>query len=56
MSVWIVTGPSGAGKTLALAALESAGVECVDNLPANLLNDFVQTLRDCHAAVVLDAR
>ncbi|MBV8527311.1 MAG: RNase adapter RapZ [Candidatus Dormibacteraeota bacterium] len=56
MSVWIVTGPSGAGKTLALAALESAGVECVDNLPANLLNDFVQTPRDGHAAVVLDAR
>ena len=56
MSVWIITGPSGAGKALALAALESAGLECVDNLPANLLDGFVQTPRDGHAAVVLDAR
>jgi UPF0042 nucleotide-binding protein len=54
--VWVVTGPSGAGKATALAALESAGVECVDNLPATLLDTFVQTPRDGHAAVVVDAR
>ena len=56
MSVWIITGPSGAGKASALAALEGAGVECVDNLPAPLLDGFVQTPRDGHAAVVVDAR
>ena len=56
MSVWVVTGPSGAGKATALAALESAGVECVDNLPANLLDTFVQTPRRGHAAAVVDAR
>lgn len=56
MSVWILSGPSGAGKASALAALESAGVECVDNLPANLLDGFIQTPRDGHAAVVVDAR
>lgn len=56
MSVWVVTGPSGAGKATALAALENAGVECVDNLPANLLDTFVRTPRQGHAAVVIDAR
>ena len=56
MSVWIVTGPSGAGKAAALAGLESAGVDCVDNLPAHLLPGFVQTSREGHAAAVLDAR
>lgn len=56
MSVWIVTGPSGAGKAAALAGLESAGVECVDNLPAHLLPGFVQTPREGHAAAVVDAR
>ena len=56
MSVWIVTGPSGAGKAAALAGLESAGVDCVDNLPAHLLDGFVHTQREGHAAVVIDAR
>lgn len=56
MSVWIVTGPSGAGKAAALAGLESSGVECVDNLPAHLLPGFVQTPREGHAAAVVDAR
>ena len=56
MSVWIVTGPSGAGKAAALTGLESAGVECVDNLPADLLDGFVQMPREGHAAVVVDAR
>lgn len=56
MTVWIVTGPSGAGKAAALAALEGAGVECVDNLPVNLLDGLVRTPREGHAAVVVDAR
>lgn len=56
MSVWIVTGPSGAGKATALAALEAAGVECVDNLPAALFGHFASLPRANHAAAVVDAR
>jgi UPF0042 nucleotide-binding protein len=56
VTVWVVTGPSGAGKATALAALERAGVECVDNLPAELLAEFVRIPRDRPAAVVIDAR
>lgn len=56
MIVWIVTGPSGAGKATALAALEAAGVECVDNLPAELFADFASLPRANHVAAVVDAR
>lgn len=56
MSVWIVTGPSGAGKATVLAALEAAGVDCVDNLPAELFGDFANLPRANHAAAVVDAR
>ena len=38
----IVTGLSGAGKSIALHALEDAGFYCVDNLPAGLLVEFVE--------------
>lgn len=38
----IVTGLSGAGKSVALNALEDAGFYCVDNLPAALLLDFAE--------------
>lgn len=37
----IVSGLSGAGKTIALHALDDAGFYCVDNLPAGFLADFV---------------
>ena len=40
LKVVIVTGMSGAGKTLALRALEDAGFETVDNLPLALLGSF----------------
>ena len=40
--VTIVTGMSGAGKTLALKALEDAGYEAVDNLPLSLLASLVR--------------
>ncbi len=36
----IVSGLSGAGKTIALHALEDAGYYCVDNLPVSLLAEF----------------
>ncbi|HSW10341.1 MAG TPA: RNase adapter RapZ [Bacillota bacterium] len=38
----IVTGLSGAGKTLALRALEDVGYFCVDNLPPRLLSKFAE--------------
>ncbi len=38
----IVTGLSGAGKSVALNALEDAGFYCVDNLPAALLLEFAE--------------
>lgn len=38
----LVTGMSGAGKSTVLDALEDMGWEVVDNLPLNLLEDFVR--------------
>lgn len=38
----IITGLSGAGKSVALNALEDAGFYCVDNLPAALLLRFAE--------------
>ncbi len=40
--VVVVTGMSGAGKTLALKALEDLGFEAVDNLPLSLLSSLVR--------------
>ncbi len=42
MKLVIVTGMSGAGKTIALKMLEDLGVYCVDNLPIPLLEPFAQ--------------
>ena len=47
MYLLIVTGLSGAGKSLALRCLEEQGYFCVDNLPSSMLQDFVEL---CHAA------
>jgi UPF0042 nucleotide-binding protein len=57
--VVLVTGISGSGKSVALHALEDAGYFCVDNLPPELLREFVRlehardTLR---VAVAVDVR
>ena len=40
--VVLVTGISGSGKSVALHALEDAGLFCVDNLPPELLRDFLR--------------
>lgn len=40
----IVTGMSGSGKSVALNTLEDLGFYCVDNLPAELLPDFVRSV------------
>ena len=40
--VVLVTGISGSGKSVALHALEDAGFFCVDNLPPELLREFIR--------------
>lgn len=40
--VVLVTGMAGGGKSVAMHALEDAGFFCVDNLPAELLLDFLE--------------
>ncbi len=37
MEIIIISGRSGAGKSVALRALEDMGYYCVDNLPLDLL-------------------
>ena len=55
----LVTGISGSGKSVALHALEDAGFYCVDNLPPELLRDFLrleQQQRDRRVAIAVDVR
>ena len=40
----VVSGMSGSGKSVALNTLEDMGFYCVDNLPADLLPQFVQSV------------
>ena len=54
----VLLGQSGAGKSVALRVLEDLGYYCVDNLPVNLLNQFVKTVggRNQNVAVSVDIR
>ena len=55
----LVTGMSGAGKSSVLDALEDMGWDTVDNLPVDLLDDFVHAGTECRVvpvAVGMDAR
>jgi len=62
MNLVIVTGMSGAGKTLAIRAFEDMGFFCVDNLPPNLipnLREMCANLDACpteNIAAVVDVR
>ena len=42
-SLLVVTGMSGGGKSVALNTFEDLGFYCVDNLPAELLPEFVRS-------------
>ncbi|HET8553916.1 MAG TPA: RNase adapter RapZ, partial [Rhodanobacteraceae bacterium] len=42
----VLTGLSGAGKTVALRAFEDLGFYCVDNLPTGLLPSLYRALTD----------
>ena len=57
--VVLITGISGSGKSVALHALEDAGFFCVDNLPPELLRDFIRLEHGRHThriAVAVDVR
>lgn len=45
MQVFLISGLSGSGKSVALKTLEDAGFYCVDNLPAELLPALIDNLR-----------
>ncbi len=48
MKLLIVSGLSGAGKTIALHSLEDMGAYCVDNLPVSLLPAFAEQTQTHH--------
>ncbi|OGB70731.1 MAG: RNase adaptor protein RapZ [Burkholderiales bacterium RIFOXYC12_FULL_65_23] len=59
MQLVLITGMSGSGKSVALHALEDAGFYCVDNLPPELLADFIAIEREHRAdrvAIAIDVR
>ena len=61
MNLLIVTGISGAGKTMAVNALEDIGFFCIDNIPVGLLPRIVDFARQgenqlSRVAVVMDSR
>jgi UPF0042 nucleotide-binding protein len=59
LSLVLITGMSGSGKSVALHALEDAGYYCVDNLPPELLMPFIALQRQqgaTHVAIAMDVR
>ena len=59
MEIVLISGMSGSGKSVALHALEDAGFYCVDNLPPELLQSFVElklSHQDEKIAIAMDAR
>ena len=61
MELILVTGMSGAGKSVAVNALEDVGYFCVDNIPTNLVAKFVELCTSSQSsfsrvAIVVDIR
>lgn len=58
----IISGLSGAGKSIALNTLEDLGLYCIDNLPVSLLPEFAQQVKNGviqatrEVAIGIDAR
>lgn len=57
----IITGMSGAGKSVAIRAFEDLGYYCIDNLPPVLLPTFIKLMKDSkkeltRTVVVMDLR
>jgi UPF0042 nucleotide-binding protein len=59
MQLFLISGLSGSGKSIALKVLEDSGYYCVDNLPADLLAALVELLQRAgysNIAVSIDVR
>jgi UPF0042 nucleotide-binding protein len=59
MQLFLISGLSGSGKSIALKVLEDSGYYCVDNLPADLLAALVEHLQRAgyhNIAVSIDVR
>ena len=59
MQLFLISGLSGSGKSVALKTLEDAGFYCVDNLPVELLTDLIDNLQNAgytRMAVSIDVR
>jgi UPF0042 nucleotide-binding protein len=59
MQLFLISGLSGSGKSVALKVLEDSGYYCVDNLPAELLSSLVEYLLQAgynNIAVSIDVR
>ena len=59
MQLFLISGLSGSGKSVALKVLEDSGFYCVDNLPADLLAALVEHLQHAgysNIAVSIDVR
>lgn len=59
MQLFLISGLSGSGKSVALKTLEDTGFYCVDNLPAELLSSLVEQLMPAgyqNIAVSVDVR
>src|SRR6476661_226591 len=60
LSITILTGQSGSGKSTAIRALEDHGYFCVDNLPTSLVEQLIEVIDEeetCdRLALVMDIR
>jgi len=60
MELVIITGMSGAGKTVAVQSFEDMGYYCIDNMPPNLIPTFLKLIQGVHKfdklALVMDLR
>jgi len=59
VQLFLISGLSGSGKSVALKVLEDSGYYCVDNLPADLLTALVEHLQQAgysNIAVSIDVR
>ena len=59
MQLFLISGLSGSGKSVALKVLEDSGHYCVDNLPAELLSTLIDNLQqsgNTRIAVSIDVR
>lgn len=56
----VITGMSGAGKTVAMQSFEDMGYFCVDNMPPSLLPKFWELVKESgkitRIALVIDLR